>query len=279
MTQAVPRDRRLTPANGRVAARGLQDSISAPLYVDGTSATVIAPVADLLPAPGKRRDRQMLYGTAVTVFERYEGHAFVQSALDGYVGYVAEAALGTAVTPTHAVGTSATHVYETESLKSTDLMHLSFGSRVTVTAERRYFFETPRGYIPKKHLRPLDRPFADPATVAPLFFGTPYLWGGNSMLGIDCSGLIQAALTACDIACPGDSDLQMVALGETLADGVPPARGDLYFWKGHVGMLVDADTLLHSNGHHMATVYEPIAAAILRIGAQGDGKVLRRARL
>lgn len=272
-------DPRLTAANGRVAARALEGQVTAEAYVEGTPGRIIVPVADLLPAPGKRRHRQLVFGAAVAVYERRDGWAFVQADADGYVGYIEEAALGAPLAPTHRVSTLATHLYETESMKSRDILRLSLGSAVTVVAELRHFWETPDGFIPKKHLRSLDRPYTDPASVAQLFFNTPYLWGGNSSLGIDCSGLVQAALQACDIACPGDSDLQSGALGHTLADGVPPERGDLYFWKGHVGMLVDGETLLHANAHHMATVYEPITAAILRIGAQGDGKVLRRARL
>ena len=128
-------------------------------------------------------------------------------------------------------------------------------------------------------MRPLDRPFSDPVTIAQLFFGTPYLWGGNSGLGIDCSGLVQAALRACAVPCPGDSDMQLDDLGAEIPAGASLARGDLMFWKGHVGMMVDADVMLHANAHHMATAYEPIADATLRIKAQGDGDVIGRKRL
>jgi cell wall-associated NlpC family hydrolase len=132
--------------------------------------------------------------------------------------------------------------------------------------------------VPKPHLRPISHPFRDPVTVAQLFFGTPYLWGGNSAFGIDCSGLVQAALLACGIACPGDSDLQ-AALGNTVPDDAPMLRGDLIFWKGHVAMVVDDQTLIHANAHHMAVAYEPIDAAIARIKAQGGGTVTGRRRL
>ena len=158
-------------------------------------------------------------------------------------------------------------------------MHLCFGAQVRVVVERHKMFETDVGFIPKKHLRPVDRPFADPVTVAQLFFGAPYLWGGNSRLGIDCSGLVQAGLMACGIFCPGDSDLQMADVGEALDSDAPLQRGDLLFWKGHVGIMVDADVMLHANAHHMAVAYEPLAAATIRIEAQGDGACLMRKRV
>ena len=272
-------DRRLTPANGRVAAWHLAGQVEAERYVPGQPARISVPVADLRATPGGKRDRQLIWGEAVTVYDTHDGAHFVQAARDGYVGYLALGQTGEPRDPTHVVATPATHLYGGESFKSPDLAHLTFGSRVSVTAERQKMWETPDGYIPKKHLRPMDRPFTDPATVAPLFFGTPYLWGGNSIRGIDCSGLIQAALLACGIPCPGDSDLQRDALGTALPPDAPRQRGDLYFWKGHVGLLVDPDTLLHANAHHMACAYEPVEAAILRIATQGDGEVLVRKRL
>ena len=272
-------DRRTTPANGRVAASHLQGQVQADAFVAGNPASIAAAVVDLCRVPGGLRDRQLLLGTPVSVYEIRDGWAFVQSGLDQYVGYVRVAAVGAATPPTHRVGTLATHAYAGEDIKSGDLMALTFGARVAVSAERSRFYETPQGYIPKKHLRPLDRPFTDPATVAQLHFGVPYLWGGNSTGGIDCSGLVQAALLACDIACPGDSDMQRVALGAELDAGAPLQRGDLLFWAGHVGMMVDAETLIHANAHHMAVAYEPVATAILRIAAQGGGDVTARRRL
>lgn len=272
-------DARLTPSNGRVADISLAGTVMAERYIVAEAGRIIADVVDLCPAPGKRRDRQLIYGEAVGVYERQDGWAFVQARKDGYVGYIRESSLGPALDPTHFVATAGTHAYEGESFKSRELRSLSLGARVAMRAEGPKMWDTDAGFIPKKHLRPLEKPFTDPATVAQAFFGTPYLWGGNSRAGIDCSGLIQAALTACAVPCPGDSDLQRAALGRALPPGSDRQRNDLYFWKGHVGILVDADTLLHANAHHMATVYEPIEAAILRIAAQGDGPVLAHKRL
>ncbi len=268
-------DPRLTPANGRVAAERLRGQVEAERFVSGERRRVSVPVADLDGAPGGMRDRQLLWGEGVILYESRDGMAFVEAERDGYVGYVAEVALAPPRAPTHRVAVPATHLYRDDDMKSPDLRHLSFGALVTVEAEGRRFWETPEGYVPKPHLRPLDRPFKDPAAVAQLHFGAPYLWGGNSILGIDCSGLVQAALLACGRPCPGDSDLQR-SLGAEVEG--PLRRGDLVFWRGHVAMAVDEATIIHANAHHMAVAYEGVEAAALRIRAQGEGEVLARRR-
>jgi len=274
-------DRRLFPANARVAHESLRGAVHDVVFTAGIMKRVGVPVLDLdvsLPRSQGRRDRQRLMGEAVTVLEERDGQAFV-ICQDGYVGYVDADGLSDFNGVTHFVATMSTHSYEGEDFKSAALQHLPFGAKVDVLDERQKFFETSRGYIPKKHLRPIDRPFDDVATIAQLHFGVPYLWGGNSTRGIDCSGLIQSALNACEIDCPGDSDLQREGLGAPIPDGAPLTRGDLVFWKGHVGMMVDEATLIHANAHHMSCTYEPFAAACLRIEAQGDGPVLARKRL
>ncbi len=261
-------DRRLTPVNDRVGPGAI-----------GRVGRVSQAVVDLCHTPDGPRDRQLLLGAGVTVFETHAGWHFVQAQADGYCGYVDAGIdpLADDPAPTHRVASFATHAYVAEDFKSPEATALPFGAQLTVTDERRTFFETPLGFVPKKHLRPLDRPFADPVTIAQLHFQAPYLWGGNSTRGIDCSGLIQAALLACGQSCPGDSDLQRESLGAD-ASG-PYKRGDLLFWKGHVGMMVDPDVMIHANAHHMAVAYEPIQAATTRIAAQGDGPLLAHKRL
>ncbi|SFG87811.1 NlpC/P60 family protein [Palleronia marisminoris] len=273
-------DRRLTPANGRVAARELMGRVEADRFVAPEPASITVPVADLWSTPERTaRDRQLLLGEEVDIYERRAGMAFLRARKDGYVGYLSEADLGEPVTVTHVVGVPATHLYSAPDMKRPAVARLSFGARLRVVAGSDRFFETDAGlHVPRPHLTPANRPFTDPASVAQLFFGVPYLWGGNSSDGIDCSGVVQAACLACHLPCPGDSDLQEAVLGQPLGDE-PPARGDLYFWKGHVAMAVDGDVLIHANAHHMAVTYEPIEAAIARIEGQGDGPVTSRRRL
>lgn len=231
---------------------------------------------DLCRTPSGPRDRQLLYGDMVTAFsvehcDNRREWIYVQADKDGYCGYVAAEDLSPdPKTATHVVTARQTHSYQKPDFKSKDVEQLSFGSHITCTGETERFYAKDHLHIPKVHLSTADTSFNDPAAVAAVFLGTPYLWGGNTCWGIDCSGLVQAALLACGIPCPGDSDLQM-ALG-TDATG-PYQRNDLLFWKGHVALVTDANTLIHANAHAMATVYENIEDAITRIQDQGDGPV------
>lgn len=269
-------DRRLTPANGRAALESLRGIVDAPRYTAGEPASVIVPLTDLCASPGGPRDRQLLLGDAVTVIDREAGLAFVQSAKDGYCGHVAEAALGPAHRATHRVAAPATHLYSEPRVQAREIASLSFGARLALSGQTDRFAETPHGFVPLVHLAPADSLMPDPVDVAALFLGTPYLWGGNSRAGIDCSGLVQASLLACGIACPGDSDLQAQTVGVELDPDAPLRRGDLVFWKGHVAMVADAARLIHAYGHIMSTGYEGIDAAIARIAASGMPVLTRR---
>lgn len=270
-------DRRTTPFSGRLALPSLRGLVEA-TFVQGEAASVKHPVVDLLAHPNGARERQLLLGDTVTVIDLSDDHAFVQAAKDGYCGWVNAAAIGPATTPTHWIAARASHLYTRPKIQAPERAVLPFGAALTVTALHDSFAETPQGYVPLAHLRGLnDRP-TDPLTVAESLLGTPDLWGGNTAAGIDCSGLVQAAMLACGLACPGDSDQQQT-LGRALEDKMPLQRGDLLFWKGHVAWVADARRILHANGHTMSVAFEPIASAIGRILAQDGGPVIARRRV
>ncbi len=273
-------DRRLTPANGRVAAAALRGKVEAERFVKGEARRVIVPVADLLHEPHGRRERQLLFGDPVVVYEQRENWCFVQSLKDNYVGYLKASQIEERAAPTHWVIAPATHVYPEASFKVIERAKLPFGAQIRVIGEAgSRFVETEDGFIPKAHVAPLGWHFRDPVGVAMLFTGTPYLWGGNSRDGIDCSGLAQAACLACGLPCPADSDQQAATAGVAAKPGAPRQKGDLLFWKGHVALVVDATRILHANGHHMAVAFEDMAEAEARIIAQGEGPVIAHRRL
>lgn len=270
-------DRRLTPFSGKIALTTLRGQVDAAAFTAGEPASIAAPLADLLARPMGPRDRQVLLGDAVTVIDRQDGWAFVQAAKDGYCGWLRETALGPAFTPTHWIAAPASHAYSGPKVQSPETAALPFTGKVVVTGIEGTFAQTQIGYIPLPHLRPVnDRP-DDPASVAESLIGSPYLWGGNSRAGLDCSGLVQLSFHACGRACAGDSDLQR-AMGQTVPDNAPLQRNDLLFWKGHIALVLDAKRLIHANGHSMSVAIEGITDCIARIAAQGGGPVTARKR-
>ncbi len=258
-------DRRLTPATDRVALESLCGVIERPAYTPGHPARLIVPLADLMTAPDGRRDRQVNFGADVTVIETRGAWCFVQAALDGYCGWLPAAALGHDLLPvTYRVTAPATHVYPAPDMKQREAASLSLGARLSVAGiEGRFARLATGGFVPVQHVG--DGPAMDPVPVAESLSGTPYLWGGNSRWGIDCSGLVQAALTACDISCPGDSDLQRDAF--PAVDDI--RRGDLLFWPGHVALAMSPDRMIHATAWTMSVIVEPIPEARARIEADG----------
>jgi cell wall-associated NlpC family hydrolase len=270
-------DPRLTPARPEVAAKYLEGKVVAARFVTGESFVVTDTIAPLRTAP--RADAmlqtQALLGERVTIYDRPgEGWAWGQLDSDGYVGWLPEAALGKPDgTPTHKVAVTRTFAFPGPSIKLPPHDALPFGATATVVRTEGSFAVTTAGvFLPTQHLAPINHRSSDMVAVAEMFLGTPYLWGGKTSLGIDCSGLVQVALTACGIGAPRDSDMQEAGLGAS----VPVTqlhqlkRGDLIFWKGHVAIVRDATTIIHANAHHMATAIEPTCNAVGRIKAAGS---------
>ena len=272
-------DRRRFPANERVAHESLSGQLEGVEFVPGHPLSVAVPVADLRRHSDGPRERQLLYGQTVNVLETLNGWSFVSSGPGDYVGYVSAGSLTQTDTATHWVKARATHLYSAPDFKAAERHSLSLGSSLTVIGASDRFLETRGGFVPKVHVWEVAKTYKDPVAVVELLLGTPYLWGGNSGFGIDCSGLVQIGCRACGIPCPGDSDMQQAELGVLLPDDAPMQRGDLLFWKGHVAWVAGPDSLIHANAFHMAVSYEPLHDAIQRIEAQGDGPVTARKRL
>ncbi|MEI9420467.1 NlpC/P60 family protein [Mesorhizobium sp. Cs1299R1N1] len=270
-------DPRLHAFRSDLADARLKGEVAADRFVAGRPARISVPVADIRKAPtlDSGVNTQALFGDDVLVFEDREGWAWIQAERDGYVGYVADAMLGERDhAPTHIVSVPRTFLYPGPDLRFPIAGQLSMGSTVTVTgaAETRgtHYALLPSGEaVIAGHLRPIGEVAGDYVSVAETFLGTPYLWGGVSGFGIDCSGLVQLAMRMAGREVLRDSDMQANSVGEPLQPGPDRSglrRGDLVFWKGHVAIMTDAETMIHANGHTMLVSREGLKEAIARIG-------------
>jgi cell wall-associated NlpC family hydrolase len=270
-------DPRVTPARADLAAKTLEGKVAAPRYVEGRVMEIIEPQAALRrePRPDAPLDTEALKGERVTVYDsNAEGFVWGQLEADKYVGWLpSDALVPPGAAPTHKVAALRALVFPGPDIKLQPIEALPFGAKLAVAHMDGRMAVTQTGfYVPAAHLKPVGEYEPDFVPVAERFLGTPYLWGGKTALGLDCSGLVQIALTACGVACPRDSDMQEEALGKPVAVSSEPdlKRGDLLFWKGHVAIARDHATLIHANAFHMAVTIEPMTEAIARIGKTGS---------
>lgn len=266
-------DFRLTLLHDGVADVALDGLAPAGRYTTPAPRQLAAASAGVHRAPSLASEQmdQLVFGERFDVLESRDGWGFGRARRDGYVGWVRLKALGEAgPEPTHWVSALGAHAFCEPSIKTLPRHRLSLNALVAVEAEQGRFLRIAgSGWVVREHLSPLGAWAADPAAVAERFLGVPYLWGGRDSLGLDCSGLVQQALYACGRSAPRDTD-QQAAMGEAIARD-ELQRNDLVSWRGHVGMMLDAERLLHANAHHMAVAIEPLSEAIVRIEAAGAG--------
>jgi len=265
-------DPRLTLALGGLVDARLEGLVPAVAYAPVQPWRCVAPAAGLRKAPEAAAEQldQLLFGEGFDVLAFEGDWAFGQARRDGYVGYVDIRLLAQgAPAPTHRVAALRAYAFSAPDLKSAPVALLSLNALVRVEAEEgRYSRLADSGWAPTQQLAPLGQFETDPAGVAERFLGAPYQWGGRESLGLDCSGLVQQALYACGRACPRDSD-QQAQLGRAVDQGAL-RRGDLVFWRGHVGLMLDGERLIHANAGAMAVSIEPLAEALARVGPATD---------
>ena len=272
-------DPRLTPANQNVACSSLRGQIEHTNFVEGQNYQINVPFVDLLDAAGGKRNRQLIYGSEVKYFGETDGWAFIQNTYDNYVGYVPRVSIDLETNKTHIVSAPLSHVFSEPNIKAKNIETLPLAAKVSAKTVENGFLETELGWIPVRQVK-LKTEFAkNPVEVSKLFLNSPYLWGGNTSLGIDCSGLVQVSMLLCGFKCPGDSDQQLVKLGQSIDIDETQKKGDIIFWKGHVALALNAKQVLHANAYHMSTVIEELSEVVFRIKNQEGNDIIARKRL
>ncbi len=277
-------DKRRHPYRDDLAAEALRGRVDAPRYAEGEAHRIKAPLAAIRGAPeqGAMLLTQGLLGERFNVFDRQGEWVWGQLESDNYVGYMpARHLTPRAQEPTHYVAAARSHIYPEANIKTTPDTGLSMMMQVSVAEQDGMFARlSGGGYMIARHLRRIGEYETNFAEVAARFLNTPYLWGGRSAGGIDCSALVQLSLAACGLSAPRDSDMQEAEVFTKLPGGLrnnAPGRGDLIFWPGHVGIMWSENELLHANGHHMMTVIEPLDEAVRRIEKEtGPPNCLKR---
>lgn len=269
-----PFDKRLTPARPDLAAAHLRGQVQAERFVEGEPATIQSSIAAVRPRPDfdASLDTQALFGERALVYGRKDGWAWVQLARDSYVGYIRDDDLrfGGWREAANRISALRAPMFSRADLKSAPQGFLPFNAEILALERREgYVAIAENRWLAAQHVAAMDELAHDWVAVAERILGAPYLWGGKTPDGLDCSGLIQTAMHAAGLSCPRDTDMQERALGSALPEGAKLRRGDLVFWKGHVGVMRNGSELLHANAHHMAVASEPMAEAVSRIAAKG----------
>ena len=266
-------DPREHPYKKNVAASYLKNEIVSERYVDGETTKVTASLLPMHCEPDFRATRasELLFGEIFTIYDLTENWAWGQSQTDGYVGFVPAKSLSEElVAATHEVGVLRTYAFSCPNLKSEILTTLHMTSRVLVTCEQGgYYFTDVGGWVPKSHLKRIGDYERDVVKIARKYLGAPYLWGGRSSFGLDCSGLVQLSLAGIGRSVPRDSDQQERSVGKKLDNGLLDASpGDLLYMPGHVAMMSTLETVIHSNAFHMSVIEEPLGRLLDRLDTQ-----------
>jgi len=277
--RSIALDGRIHAARGDLADISLAGTLFSAHYARAVELTCIAAGTPVHSAPSKSSGAvsELLRGEVFHALDLTTDWAWGFCGHDGYVGYVRREALDVRELATHRITAAAAPIFAAADIKSSIADYWPRGALLQGEAQGD-FIACAEGFVHARHVAPADQSERDWTAVAELYLGLPYIWGGRGHRGVDCSGLVQVALSQCGIAVPRDTDLQREGIGSPLAAGDSLRRGDIVFFPGHVGIMTDDAHLLHANAHWMAVVVEPLADVIERFGSE-ENPVLARRRI
>jgi len=271
-------DPRVSAIRGDLADVAVADLCFAPHYAApvARACTALSAMVRGKPDAAASAVSELLRGETFHMLDARGEWAWGYCGHDHYVGYVPLDALGEAAETSH-VTVAAAPLFASADIKAPVAALLPPGARLAGTMDGA-FLATAEGFVHGRHLRPQGSHDTDWIAVAERYLGAPYVWGGRGF-GVDCSGLVQMVLAACGIPAPRDTDQQAEAIGTALALDAPLRRGDLVFFPGHVGLMMDEARMIHANAHWMAVTIEPLADVVARLREQYEQPIVAIRRI
>ncbi len=223
-----------------------------------------SPVANINSKPSEKSEitSQILYGEKFKILSKKNGWLKIKTNFDNYVGFIKKSKFNKNFKPTNKICKLKSKIFKKINNKFVPTNNfLYFASGISIKNFNKDYVEFERNkWIKKKDIKKIDHYEKNYIKIVKLFLGSKYLWGGKTSIGIDCSALIQIYFYYNRVFFPRDTKDQIKFCKKKSKKKL--YRGDIIFWKGHVGMCIDRSKFIHAYGPKKKVLIMPTSFTI-----------------